>query len=89
MFKNKPWKEWKTRKLVLTFSIFCICLYVVISIILACYDKYLDSTLTSEVFEFFKWLTITGCAITISKVFKGNTNSDSDEEYFINEEGEE
>ena len=42
-------------------------------------DKMLDSTLTSEVFSFFKWLVITGCAITISKVFKGKTNSDSEE----------
>ena len=42
-------------------------------------DKILDSTLTSEVFGFFKWLVITGCAITIAKVAKGRTNSDSDE----------
>lgn len=79
MFKNKPWKEWKTRKATLIFSIFCICLYIVVGIIMGFNDKMLDSTLTSEVFSFFKWLVITGCAITISKVFKGKTNSDSEE----------
>ena len=79
MFSNKPWKEWKTRKATLIFSIFCICLYIGIGIFMGFNDKILDSTLTSEVFGFFKWLVITGCAITIAKVAKGRTNSDSDE----------
>lgn len=79
MFSNKPWKEWKTRKTTLIFSIFCICLYIGIGIFMGFNDKILDSTLTSEVFGFFKWLVITGCAITIAKVAKGHTNSDSDE----------
>jgi hypothetical protein len=80
IMKNKPWKKWKTRKAILIFSIFCICTYIITDIIMTFYDKPLDSTLTEQVFEFFKWLTLTGCAITIAKVAKGNTNSDSDEE---------
>ncbi len=76
---NKPWKEWKTRKITLLFSIFCICLYSVIGIVMGFMDKSLDSTLTEQIFSFFKWLTMTGCLITVSKVFKGSTNSDSDE----------
>ena len=88
MFKDKPWKKWKTRKLTLMFSVLCVCIYIAIGIVMAYYDKMLDSTLTSEVFDFFKWLTITGCAITVAKVVKGETNSDSDE-YFTLEEVEE
>lgn len=45
------------------------------------YDKTLDSTLTEQVFDFFKWLVTTGCLITVSKVIKGKTNSDATEEY--------
>lgn len=82
--KNKPWKKWKTRKATLIFSIFCICVYIIIGIVMGFYDHTLDSTLTSEVFGFFKWLTVTGCAITIAKVAKGDANSDSDES--LNEE---
>lgn len=77
--KNKPWKEWKTRKTVLIFSVLCVCTYTVFGIILAFADKSLDSSLTEQLFSFFKWLVVTGCAITISKVFKGKTNTDCDE----------
>ena len=76
---NKPWKEWKTRKTTLIFSVLCICVYISIGIIMGFLGKTLDSTLTEQTFSFFKWLVLTGCAITISKVFKGKTNSDCDE----------
>lgn len=81
MFKDKPWKEWKTRKTVLIFSVLCVCAYTVFGIILAFADKSLDSALTEQLFSFFKWLVVTGCAITISKVFKGKTNTDCDETF--------
>lgn len=45
------------------------------------FDKSLDTTLTEEVFSFFKWLVTTGCLITVSKVIKGKTNSDEIEEF--------
>lgn len=76
---NKPWKEWKTRKTTLIFSVLCVCVYIVIGIVMGFLGKSLDGTLTEQVFSFFKWLVITGCAITISKVCKGKTNSDCTE----------
>ena len=77
--KNKPWKEWKTRKATLIFSVLCICVYTAVGIVMGFLDHSLDSTLTEQVFNFFKWLVVTGCAITVSKVIKGKTNSDCDE----------
>lgn len=85
MFKDKPWKEWKTRKVTLVFSVFCIVLYTILGIIMGFFDKSLDTTLTEEVFSFFKWLVTTGCLITVSKVIKGKTNSDEIERYTFDE----
>ena len=79
--KNRPWKKWKTRKATLIFSVLCVCAYIVIGILMGFLDHSLDSTLTEQVFSFFKWLVITGCAITVSKVIKGKTNSDCDEDF--------
>ena len=76
---NKPWKEWKTRKITLIFSVLCICTYIIIGIVMGFLNKTLDGTLTEQTFSFFKWLVLSGCAITISKVIKGKTNSDCDE----------
>lgn len=39
----------------------------------------LDSTLTAQVFEFAKWIVVSGAAITVAKTAKGKTNSDEDE----------
>ena len=77
--KNKPWKKWKTRKATLIFSIFCVCLYTIVGVIMGFYDKTLDGTLTEQVFSFFKWLTITGCAITITGAIKKYTSDESEE----------
>lgn len=77
---NKPWKQWKTRKTTLVFSIICIVIYIIIGIIMGFLDHTLDSTLTEQVFSFFKWLTMTGCLITVSKIVKGKTNSDCNED---------
>lgn len=38
-----------------------------------------DATQTSEWFEFWKWVVITGGSITVAKTVKGKTNSDKDE----------
>lgn len=89
-FNDNPWKEIKTRKIFLFLSVFAILLYIVVSIWCTINGIYIDSTLTENVFDFFKWLVVTGCTITIAKVMKGKTNSDSDEEYINNtDEGEE
>ena len=83
---NKPWKKWKTRKTTLIFSICFVVVYIVIGIIMGFKNLTLDSTLTTEVFSFFKWLTVTGCAITITKVVKGENDTDSEE--FVREDTE-
>lgn len=43
------------------------------------YSIQLDSTLTSEVFDFAKWIVLSGATITVAKTVKGSTNSDEDE----------
>lgn len=82
MFNNKPWKEWKTRKTTLVFSIVFVVLYTVIGVVMGFYDKVLDSTLTEQIFEFFKWLTGTGCLITVSNIFRPSQDSLSADEEF-------
>ena len=77
-FKNKPWKEWKTRKTILVFTIFC----TITGLYMNFNDKIIDSTLTIEVFGFLKWLVVSGGMITIAKTIKGKTNSDVDEQYY-------
>ena len=42
-------------------------------------DKSIDGTLTEQVFSFFKWLTITGCAITITGAIKKYNDENSEE----------
>lgn len=79
MFKDKPWKEWKTRKITLIGAIISIMIYTSIGLIMGWFGHELDSTLTEQFFSFAKWLVGTGCIITISKVAKGKTNSDNDE----------
>lgn len=86
LMTNKPWKEWKTRKTTLIFSVVCALTYTITGIILSFFDKSLDSTLTEQVFSFLKWLVLTGCTITIAKVIKGRTNSDCDEREYFDEE---
>lgn len=85
LFNNKPWKEWKTRKTTLVFSIFCVCLYTTICLVMSFFDKTPDATLTSEIFDFFKWLVITGCAITI---IRKNSKQSSEESQYDESQGE-
>ena len=79
MFKNIPWKNWKTRKITLMFSIFAVIAYTVTDIVLTIKGTPLDAVLTEQVFIYFTALPVTGCAITIAKVVKGKTNTDIDE----------
>lgn len=78
-FNNRPWKDVKTRKVTLVMSVILIVIYTIVGIVMGFFDHELDSTLTEEVFGFFKWLITTGCAITVAKVVKGKTNTDLDE----------
>lgn len=81
MFNNKPWKAWKTRKITLVFSIFCVCLYAMLCIVMSFFDKMPDSTLTTEIFDFFKWLVLSGCVITLAKRDKKDEQSIEENQY--------
>lgn len=75
----------KTRNKLLLFVSLMVIIYTVVDIILGFVGLntgtaiQLDSTLTSEVFGFAKWVVTTGAAITVAKTIKGETNSDEDE----------
>ena len=79
MFKDKPWKEWKTRKITLVGVVLAWFIYIVIGVLMGWFGHELDTTLTENIFSSGKWLITTGCAITIAKIFKGKSNSDDDE----------
>lgn len=88
-------KQWKTRKTVLYMAIVMCVLYTVCNCLFGIFNTQygmvfsFDSTLTTEWFEFWKWVVISGGSITIAKVMKGNTNSDGDENAIPNTEDEE
>lgn len=83
--KSKP----KTRNLMLFVVCTLVILYTIVEIVLGFVSVrlgsiiQLDSTLTSEVFSFAKWVVVSSATITVAKTAKGETNSDEDE---INEE---
>ena len=78
-------KRWKTRKTVLFTAIVMCVLYTFTNCLFGILNaKYgvvfsFDSTQTTEWFGFWKWVVISGGAITVAKVAKGSTNSDGDE----------
>lgn len=78
-------KKQKTRNRMLFVVCTFVILYTVMEIILGFWSMHLgmtvqlDSTLTSEVFSFAKWVVVSGATITVAKTAKGSTNSDEDE----------
>ena len=88
-------KRWKTRKTVLYTAIMmcigytvCNCLFGIVNAEYGTVFSF-DSTLTTEWFEFWKWVVISGGSITVAKVLKGKTNSDGNENAIPNAEDEE
>ena len=83
MAKRK--KKRKTRRTVLYIAIGMVIAYTVVNCLFGMINAhyqtvfYFDSTQTSEWFEFWKWVVVTGAIITCTKTAKGNTNSDNDE----------
>lgn len=65
LFNNRPWKTWKTRKFSFMFSLVAFVLYSIVCIIMLSNELLLDSTLTTEVIGFLKWVVTTGCLVTI------------------------
>lgn len=89
--KIVPRRKQKTRNVMLFVVCLFVIVYTVVEIVMAFVSMkqgmsvQLDSTLTSEVFSFAKWVVISGATITVAKTAKGTTNSDEDE--FKEDEG--
>ena len=85
----------KTRNVMLLVVCMIVILYTVVDVVMGFQSmklgmvSQLDSTLTSEVFSFAKWVVISGATITVAKTAKGQTNSDEDETMndFMEDEG--
>ena len=88
---TRPRRKQKTRNVMLFVVCLFVILYTVIEVVMGFQSMrlgmsvQLDSTLTSEVFSFAKWVVISGATITVAKTAKGTTNSDEDE--FKEDEG--
>ena len=84
--KHGKRKTVTTRDMMLILCSILVIIYTIIDIILGFVGLktgsqiQLDSTLTTEVFGFAKWVITTGAGITIAKTLKGRTNSDETEE---------
>ena len=84
--KHGKRKTVKTRDMMLILCSVLVIIYTIIDIILGFVGLktgsqiQLDSTLTTEVFGFAKWVITTGAGITVAKTLKGRTNSDETEE---------
>lgn len=84
--KHGKKKTVKTRDMMLILCSTLVIIYTIIDIILGFVGLktssqiQLDSTLTTEVFGFAKWVITTGAGITVAKTLKGRTNSDETEE---------
>jgi hypothetical protein len=82
---SRKWKKIKTRNKLLVVCCCFVIVYTAIDIVMGFvsmslgYTAQLDSTLTSNVFDFAKWVVVSGAAITVAKTCKGNTNSDESE----------
>lgn len=83
--KIVPRRKQKTRNVMLFVVCLFVIVYTVVEIVMAFVSMkqgmsvQLDSTLTSEVFSFAKWVVASGATITVAKTAKGETNSDEDE----------
>lgn len=64
--KNRPWKKWRTRKITFLFALVSFVAYVIVCIIMLSNELLLDSTLTTEVLGFLKWVVTTGCVLVIA-----------------------
>jgi hypothetical protein len=68
--KNKL-SGWKTTKKTLYIAIVMAVAYTTINLLLNSKTLPVDSTLTSEVFSFLKWIVATGGALSGAKIIKG------------------
>jgi hypothetical protein len=82
---GRKWQKIKTRNKLLFIVCCFVITYTTIDIIMGFasmslgYTAQLDSTLTAQVFDFAKWVVVSGAAITVAKTCKGSSNSDETE----------
>ncbi len=94
MAKHGKPKKLKTRNKMLIICCSMVIIYTIVDMVLGFIGLstgsqiQLDSTLTSEVFGFAKWVITTGAGITVAKTLKGETNSDETEEPYPDEESD-
>ena len=94
MAKHGKPKKLKTRNKMLIICCLMVISYTIVDMVLGFIgistgsQIQLDSTLTSEVFGFAKWVITAGAGITVAKTLKGETNSDETEEPYPDEESD-
>ena len=94
MAKHGKPKKLKTRNKMLLICCAMVIVYTIVDVVLGFVGLstgtqiQLDSTLTSEVFGFAKWVITTGAGITVAKTLKGETNSDETEVPYPDEESD-
>lgn len=84
LFKNKPWKKWKTRKASFIGVLVFLILYTIFSFIMSWHDHTIDTTVTTEVFKTGRWVIMTGTSIvladSVSKLIKRKEEDSDDDE---------
>ena len=82
LFKNRPWKKWRTRKATFIGVLLFFMLYTGFSFILSWYDHAIDTTVTTEVFKTGRWVIMTGTSIvladSVSKLLKKDEGEEDD-----------
>lgn len=68
-FNGRKWNAVRTRKKILIFTILFVIVYTAINLGMTAFSVAPDSTLTSELFSYCKWLVATGTSITLADKF--------------------
>ena len=86
--KKKEFSKWKTSKTTLFMAIWACIIYTVVNCLYSILNTNLgmvfsfDPTLTSEWFEFWKWVVISGGTLSIVKVVKQPKKEVNEDEDF-------
>ena len=73
---NKPWKEWKTRKLSFVGVVCFWIIYIVFALVLSAFGILIPDTITDNVFTAGEWIVGSGCFITVADIMKPKSNKD-------------
>lgn len=75
-FNGRRWNLVRTRKKILVFTILFVVGYTIINLAMTALSVTPDSTLTSELFGYCKWLVATGTSITLADKIIPSKNSE-------------